>query len=328
MNRRRFLTGAAALSACGPARGGGPAAAFPMRRGVNLGNALEAPTEGDWGYRIAEPHLGTIAAAGFDGVRLPVRWDAHADADGRVHDGFLARVREVVAWALAAGLRVQLDAHHYDELITEPARERARFLALWDNIARAFADAPDTLSFELLNEPHGPRWTPAFLKHLQSEALGVIRRTNPTWLVVLGGGDWQSLPGLLEWTPPSAPHIAASVHSYEPWNFTHQGAPWLGEKAPRFGRAWGTEADHARIGRDAARAAAWARRHGLALQLGEFGVNAAVPLAQRAAWTRAVRGAFESQGIAWCVWDFAGAFPIFDLARNDWIAPLRAALFD
>jgi len=42
-----------------------------MRRGVNLGNALEAPHEGDWGYTIAPDHLIAIAGAGFDGVRLP-----------------------------------------------------------------------------------------------------------------------------------------------------------------------------------------------------------------------------------------------------------------
>ena len=40
MNRRQMLLGAAALSACSGAISAPPA--FPMRRGVNLGNALEA----------------------------------------------------------------------------------------------------------------------------------------------------------------------------------------------------------------------------------------------------------------------------------------------
>ncbi|MBK6703434.1 MAG: hypothetical protein IPG56_06460 [Caulobacteraceae bacterium] len=50
MNRREIILGGAALAACSPeAQSQAPVAPFPMRRGVNLGNALEAPNEGDWG---------------------------------------------------------------------------------------------------------------------------------------------------------------------------------------------------------------------------------------------------------------------------------------
>ena len=50
----------------------------PVQRCMNLGGALEAPNEGDWGYTIREKDLEAIKAAGFDTVRLPVRWDVHA----------------------------------------------------------------------------------------------------------------------------------------------------------------------------------------------------------------------------------------------------------
>ena len=50
----------------------------PVDRCMNLGGALEAPNEGDWGYTIRAEDLETIKAAGFDTVRLPVRWDVHA----------------------------------------------------------------------------------------------------------------------------------------------------------------------------------------------------------------------------------------------------------
>ena len=49
-------------------------------RGVNLANALEAPREGDWGVVLKEEYFDRIASAGFDSVRLPVRWSAHAEA--------------------------------------------------------------------------------------------------------------------------------------------------------------------------------------------------------------------------------------------------------
>lgn len=180
--------------------------------------------------------------------------------------------------------------------------------------------------FEPLNEPHGERWRGARLTSLQADALAVIRESNPTRLVVLGPGDWQNIDALADWAAPEATSIAVSVHYYEPHDFTHQNAEWLGANAPRFDRAWGGPGDLQEIARHAGRAAQWARAQGLALQLGEFGVNAAAPLQQRAAWTRAVRQSFEDMGAAWCAWDFAGAFPIWDRDAAAFIPEMLEAL--
>jgi endoglucanase len=295
-----------------------------MRRGVNLGNALEAPREGEWGYRIERAHLDAIAEAGFDGVRVPVRWDQHMDAAARVAPAHMARVAEVVGWAHAAGLMVQLDVHHYAALIENPRRETRRFLTLWRQIAERFADAPPDLMFEPLNEPHGPRWDGARLTDLQTATLEVIRESNAERLVVFGPGNWQNIDALERWRPPVGQAMAVSVHYYEPHAFTHQNAEWLGADAPRFGRDWGTGDDRTAVRAHIARAAAWGRERGYAMQLGEFGVNRAVPIQQRAAWTRAVREACEAAEMAWCAWDFAGAFAIWDRGA---MAPLmRGAL--
>jgi len=42
-----------------------------------MGNALEADNEGDWGYKIQARHFQYIKQAGFDTVRIPIKWDAH-----------------------------------------------------------------------------------------------------------------------------------------------------------------------------------------------------------------------------------------------------------
>jgi len=325
MNRRKLLLGAGALAACAPAANGQSPARFPMRRGLNLGNALEAPNEGEWGYRIAPEHLALIADAGFDGVRLPVRWDQHMDRAGAVAGAHMARVAEVVDAALARGLMVQLDVHHYTRLVETPAQERGRFIGLWRQIAERFAAAPPALMFELLNEPHGPQWDGALLSELQAETIAQVRESNPNRLIVLGPANWQNIDALDRWRAPDANDIAVSVHYYEPHAFTHQNAEWLPEP-PSFGRAWGEARDVRAVDAHIARAATWARGRGLALQLGEFGVNRAVPLAQRAAWTRTVREACDAHDMAWCAWDFAGAFPVWDRDRGGWIAPVRAAL--
>jgi endoglucanase len=299
-----------------------------MRRGVNLGNALEAPNEGEWGYRIDLAHLNAIASAGFDGVRLPVRWDVHAESAPPyiIDPGFLDRVDQVSAAALERGLKVQIDCHHYDQLIAMPDAELARYLSIWRQLAEFYAGASPDLMFEPLNEPHGDRLRGARLTALQQEVLGVIRESNPTRLIVFGPGQWNAIDALTEWTPPRGENIAASVHYYEPHEFTHQNAVWLGAEAPRYEREWGAAADLQRVARHARRAADWASANEMALQLGEFGVNLAAPRAQRAAWTRAVRRAFADMDAAWCIWDFAGAFPIWDSASGAFMPEMLDAL--
>src|SRR5258708_1696487 len=52
-----------------------------LGRGINLGNALEAPKEGEWGVKLKPEYFQAIKKAGFDTVRLPVKWSAHAQQE-------------------------------------------------------------------------------------------------------------------------------------------------------------------------------------------------------------------------------------------------------
>lgn len=328
MNRREWIAGAAALAGCGAAESQAPPALFPIRRSVNLGNALDAPNEGDWGYRIERAHLAAIAETGFDGIRLPVRWDAHAAAETpyAIEPRFFRRVDAVIDQALDHGLQVQLDLHHFDALIANAPGERRRFMALWRQIARRYHDHPEGLLFEPLNEPNGDHWRGEALAELQRDVLAAIRESNPTRLVVFGPGNWQNIDALRGWSPPDGANVAVSVHYYEPHAFTHQNADWLGDNAPRYNREWGADADKRQVDAHIERAASWAASHGYAMQLGEFGVNMAVPIEQRGAWTRTVRTACEAHGLGWSVWDFAGAFPIWDRDRRRFIPQMLEAL--
>jgi endoglucanase len=329
MNRREIIAGAAALAACSPAESQATPAPFPMRRGVNLGNALEAPNEGDWGYRIELPHLDAIRDAGFDGVRLPVRFDAHSGSSPPYAFGgnFWRRIDEIVDHALGLGLMVQLDMHHYERLISEPERQRARFLGMWAIIAQHYRGAPAGLILEPFNEPNGDHWRGSRLTDLQREVIDVIRERDRERLIVVGPGNWQNIDALRDWRPPEGENIAVSVHYYEPYAFTHENAEWLSADPPRFGRDWGTGADRAAVRAHVEQAAAWGARHGHTMQLGEFGANRAVGIQQRADWTRAVREACDASNMAWCVWDFAGAFPIWDRDAGAINPLMRDALF-
>ena len=125
------------VSSAGSARTN--AITLPLGRCVNMANALEAPHEGEWGRPIANDDFAIIAAAGFDSVRIPVRWSGHAPVTPpyTIDAAFLSRVTQVVDAALAARLNVLLDDHNYDALFANPDAERERLAGLWRQIAVA-----------------------------------------------------------------------------------------------------------------------------------------------------------------------------------------------
>jgi endoglucanase len=271
-------------------------------RGINLGNAFDARP----GWDVHPEHLDAIAAAGFTGVRLPVLWPEP------VGEAFLERVAAVVELAWERELPVALTAHH------EP--DPARLAELWRTIADRFAGAEE-LSFELLNEPKVAHWDARF-----RELLAAVRDIDPLRPVVMGGTDMSSVPGLLALDPPRDEHLIATFHYYEPFRFTHQGAPWEAGSEAWLGTTWGTDADHEAVTADLERAAAWARERGVPLFAGEFGSFEVADRASRVRWTTWVRRELDRLAIPWAYWDFATDFGAYDRERGVWRDDLLAAL--
>jgi len=157
-NRMVTLLLALLLAAC---QGAPPldryAQAARLGRGINLGNALEAPTEGEWGITLQEGYFSLIAEAGFDTVRVPIRWSAHAQEQPpyTIDEVFFQRIDWVIDQATAQGLNVVINLHHYDELYSNPDDHEERFLGIWRQIAARYRRRPDNLYLEPLNEPNG-----------------------------------------------------------------------------------------------------------------------------------------------------------------------------
>lgn len=162
-------------------------AANPLGRGINLGNALEAPHEGDRGLRIEAGYFKLIAEAGFDTVRLPIKWSAHASqkAPYTVSRAFLARVDEILAQALAQDLNVILDFHHYDQMATAPEAHAARWVGIWRQLAEHYREAPKEVYFDLLNEPNSTL-TDALWNAYLARAVTFVRTSNPTRKLIIG----------------------------------------------------------------------------------------------------------------------------------------------
>ena len=310
--------------------GGAAAAAarnyFPVKRCINMGNALESENEGDWGYTIRERDFHTIRKAGFDTVRIPVRWDIKIQPQPpyRIDPALMQRVIDVVGQAQNAGLGVVLDVHHYRDLMAAVSPKDAdKFLAIWDQIARAFAAAPSTVYFELLNEPTEADM--GELNALYAQALQIIRRSNPTRAVMMGGNRWNSLDTLEQVRFPRDPYLVATYHDYGPHEFTHQGASWE-DNPPPMGTKWGSRKDRAELNEIVNRARSFKDRTGLPVFVGEFGVINSVPDNQRAAWIKARRKAMEQAGLSWCVWDYSAAFNSYDMSTERWKPEILDAL--
>jgi endoglucanase len=147
--------------------------------GIAIGNTLDAHNHGNpywggcpvtnwerealWGgVEMEQWHFESIAMMGFDSVRITIHWQARMDDDWNIDPRFMARVQEVVDWALAEGLYVLINSHHamtfYDFIWYEDLAEASRWITtLWGQIGEHFQDYPEQLLFEIMNEPPA-RW--------------------------------------------------------------------------------------------------------------------------------------------------------------------------
>jgi aryl-phospho-beta-D-glucosidase BglC (GH1 family) len=110
-----------------------------MGRGINLGNVLSAPSEGDWATPVTEQYFIDVKNAGFTNVRIPVDffgtrttgdWSGESTFEGdnsysassgteaeytgetfTIDANYLLRVAQVIDWALNQGLVTILDFH-------------------------------------------------------------------------------------------------------------------------------------------------------------------------------------------------------------------------
>jgi endoglucanase len=296
---------------------------------MNFGNALEAPNEGDWGVTLSDDYFDRVRDAGFETVRVPIRWSSHAGATApfTIDAALFARVDWVVESALSRDLNVIINVHHYDEMMQDPEGNRARLSGIWTQIAERYRDRPSGLLFELLNEPNGNlaagEWNTVI-----AELLPGIRASNPDRTIVIGGVSWNSIAALESLAlPEDDPNLVATIHYYEPMKFTHQGADWVAGSSASLGTTWdGTDAQKAAIEGAFTKAAAWSARQHRPILLGEFGAYEKADMPSRVRWTAFVARTAEAHGMSWAYWEFASSFGVFDPAQNAYRPELLDAL--
>ena len=296
-----------------------------MQRGVNI-LGYDPLWRDPAKARFKERHFQRIRQGGFQTVRVNLHTFRHMDTENLLEPSWLKTLDWVVQGALTNELTVILDEHDYNAFGKDFAGSRPKLLAFWQQLSERYRNAPESVLFEILNEPNGELTAPLW-NSLLKDVLAVIRKTNPARNVVIGPASWNNINALpsLE-LPADDQHIIVTVHYYLPMEFTHQGARWNKQTANLSGVTWGSEAEKRRVEADFARVQEWSEAHNRPILLGEFGAYDKGDMPSRVRYTTCVARTAESLGWAWTYWQFDSDFIVFDMAKDDWVRPIWKAL--
>jgi len=339
-----------------------------FQKGVNLGGWISQFKEYDLNHFssfITEKDIAYISSLGFDHVRVPVDYIVLEDEDGNEIEGGFRYLEDCRQWCAKYGLNMLIDLHECYGYSFDPLKKymdrrkffyddglQARFFALWEKIARRFADYPEQVAFEPLNEvvlfEVKDAWNSILTKYIR-----LIRSIAPNSYIVVGGVFYNSVMTVKDLRVPVDSRIVYNFHCYEPIVFTHQGAYWQ-ETMPldfRIGYPRPVEEyrkKHKEIYHDTdgavfmdgltemgvefferifAPAIAKAEQDGVALYCGEYGVIDKADNDSKIRWLEDIHSAFRKNRIGRALWnykekDFGFVDPSFESVKQRFIEAL------
>jgi|GEM_PF-3129679 len=301
-----------------------------LGQAINLGNALEAPNEGEWGLQLRSWHFDKIADGGFDSVRVPIRWSAHAAMESpyTIDEQFFERIDWVIDQAQENNLAVILNVHHYEELVEDVSGHQDRLAGIWSQIADRYQAEPTTsVYFEILNEPNS-NLTAARWPRVMQQSLDAIRETNADRQVIIGGANWNSAEALQGLRLPSEDqNLIGTFHYYDPFPFTHQGAEWVNGSTAWLGTKWsGSRSEVSSVRRVFQDVREWSLDNDRPILLGEFGAYRFGDMESRSAWTETIRKEAARSDFSWSYWEFAAGFGVLDPNSRRWNQQIYEAL--
>lgn len=299
-----------------------------LKLGWNLGNTLDAlggsglSSETAWGQPMVTQELMTcIANNGFTTIRIPVSWGQHTDSNYNIDEAWMARVTEVVDWALDAGLYVIINSHHDNDYYYPSAEnfDNAKIYlnAIWTQIADNFSGYDERLIFESMNEPRlsgtNIEW---WFQSNDSKGCAAIEEISILDQIfvntVRAGENYNTSRYLMvssyaaspdftmhnSFTIPGDPagRILISVHAYTPYDFAmhFDGGydTWDGSRSGDLGFI--------------SRLNSYFVEKGYGVVIGEFGATNKDNIDSRVAWAKEYTAKAASYGIASCIWDNGG----------------------
>lgn len=287
---------------------------------------------------ITESDVKNIASMGLDHIRLGFDQVVVEEVDRPyVYRGeIFAIIRRFVEQCEKYRLNVVLNLHkaigNYCDIaekvtLFDSAELQDRFVALWVEFERRFADKPQVM-FELLNEVRDI--DPNAWNDLAERTIEAIRAINPARRIIVGGTCWNSPDTLDRLRVYDDENVIYTFHTYSPFEFTHQrgvlqaaplyynrAMPWPCDDIERYrdyhrlisGRD-NVYAEFDRMDIDFIRhelrgAVAFVKAHpDKILWCGEFGTIRHCEVISRENWMRDVIAVLHENDIPYCVWNY------------------------
>ena len=313
-----------------------------MGVGINLGNTFEAcgdwisPSGGVSGYErawgspiITEDLIKGYKEAGFSVLRVPVAWSNLMAEDYTISPELMARVNEVIDWALDAGLYVVMNIHWdggwWEKFPTDKEECMKKYTRVWEQLSENYKDYGDYLMFESLNEEGcwNDVWNRYGGTEGKEEAYGLLNEINQKFVDIVrnsGGNNGErhlliagyatdidlTCDELFKMPDDPANRCAVSVHYYTPSTFC------ILEKDASWGKArktWGTEKDINELNKYMGMMKEHFVDKGIPVIIGEYGVSTGnkEPEQIRNFLTKTCEAALDN-GLCPVLWDVTDVF--------------------
>jgi endoglucanase len=324
-----------------------PSDDFNIRAGVNVSHWLsQSDKRGEERKQITiKADFDTIAAMGFDHVRIPIDEVQMWDTKGNKEPEAFQLLHSAISWAFAAKLRVIVDIHiiraHYfisdANTLWNDTLEQQKFVNLWLQLADELRQYPNSkLAYEIMNEPVAN--DPEDWNKVLNKAITALRAKEPLRKIVVGSNRWQ-IPGTFPALriPEDDKNLILSFHFYTPTALTHHLASWtaiaeykgpvnypgqivdtsyysgLSEKAVNAMRDFANGYfDKQVLKKEMMPAIEFAQKHKLPLNCGEFGIYPRIPEDIMLRWYKDVCEILNENNISYTHWCYKGDFPVVE----------------
>jgi endoglucanase len=266
----------------------------------------------------------------------------------------LAKIDAALDQLFSHHLAVIWDLHDNGQLgLDKPGHDNSGLITFWSAIAEHYKGSHySDLVFEVVNEPVFIQ-KPDDWYQLQSKAVEAIRSQDPDRTIMVTSTYWSSIDTLQKMPALPEKNLIYTVHCYDPFFFTHQGAEWVDNTPKDFNSVpfpSSPQAVKAILSKNDSKYAAtleeygkhrydgaylrarlmlakdWGEVHHVPILLGEFGSYPKVsPPESRARWFEDMRAAIASLNLPNSIWGYDEGLGLGRTVQQDgslWFDPI------
>lgn len=312
-----------------------------LHSGINLSEWLEKNNNLEAKASILTTEtIDSLKEMGFDHVRIPISEEILFDEALNTRLQILDLLKSRIDHCQKIGLKVIIDLHGArlfsftksgSGLFNEP-QPIGTFLKVWKKLQEIFRSYPtDFLAYECLNEPATAKDKHHLWNNVLNEWISFIRKTEQNRVLFVGTNRGNQLWTLKFLKLPQDKHLVITIHYYYPFLFTHYHpneakASNFSGKVHYPGKTIDDEDfrnlpetlkkeysqyrdvyDKKRIYADFKPAFDFSKKHGIPLNIGEFGCRRFSAPEDRLQWFKDVTSILKENNASYTLWGLGGS---------------------